>query len=80
MSPLVAFLASDAASDINGQVFVIFGGMIEVIEQFHPAGSLTKAGRWTLGELAAAKAELFGEMPTGLPSRRAIPELEALSS
>ncbi|MCL4413356.1 MAG: SDR family oxidoreductase [Acidimicrobiales bacterium] len=67
VAPVVAFLASDEAADVTGQIFVVYGGSIYAMGGFHPVGTLERDNRWTPKELAEAKAKLFAEHPSGLP-------------
>jgi len=67
VSPLVAWLASDDAADVNGQVFVVIGGDVWVMQGWSIAGHLHKDGPWTPDELAAKKEELFADHDRGLP-------------
>jgi len=60
ISPMVVFLASDAAADVSGQVFVVWGTRVHLMEGFTLANTLDRGeGRWTPAELAARKDELF---------------------
>jgi NAD(P)-dependent dehydrogenase (short-subunit alcohol dehydrogenase family) len=60
VAPFAAYLASDAAADINGQVFVVMGGMIALLNQPAPARTITKVGRWTPEEIAAIFPRTLG--------------------
>jgi NAD(P)-dependent dehydrogenase (short-subunit alcohol dehydrogenase family) len=51
VAPIVVFLATDAAADINGQTFGASGGTISVYQNPVPLKSIHKDGRWTLDEL-----------------------------
>lgn len=67
VAPAVAWLASPAAAKITGQVFVVAGGTIHLVEGFRGVSSLSRASRWTVEELVAAQGDLFGSRRTGIP-------------
>lgn len=64
VSPLIAFLASDAAAHISGQVFVVMGGMVQLARVWEAGPSIDKGARWTVGELAGEIDKLFAEHPS----------------
>ena len=69
ISPMVAFLASDHAADINAQTFIVLGDQVHRMRPAEIAGSVSAGGRaWTVESLAAAKADLFGDAPSGVPA------------
>ena len=67
VAQLVTFLASDEASDVTGQNFVVFGGDVWVMGGFHPIGEIHRDSMWTPSELAGAKGELFKGISSGIP-------------
>jgi NAD(P)-dependent dehydrogenase (short-subunit alcohol dehydrogenase family) len=64
---LVTFLATPEAADINGQIFVVFGGNIYAMGGFTPAGQLKRDAEWTPSELIGAKDELFKGISSSVP-------------
>jgi NAD(P)-dependent dehydrogenase (short-subunit alcohol dehydrogenase family) len=68
ISPIVAFLASDAAADVSGQIFVVFGTRVHLMEGFTLVNTLDRGeGRWTPEELIARKDDLFAGRRSGVP-------------
>jgi NAD(P)-dependent dehydrogenase (short-subunit alcohol dehydrogenase family) len=67
IAQLIGFLATDEAADVNGQIFVVFGGNIYAMGGFHPVGEVHRDHAWTPAELVAAKGELFKGIDSGIP-------------
>jgi NAD(P)-dependent dehydrogenase (short-subunit alcohol dehydrogenase family) len=68
ISPMVAFLASDAASEINAQTFIVLGDQVHRMRPAEIANSISGGGqKWTVEGLIAAKEEMFGGLPCGIP-------------
>lgn len=65
VAPWVVHLCTDDASHITGQVFVVGGGMVELVAMPQVANRIQKDGRWELDELGQAAKELFGDRATG---------------
>jgi NAD(P)-dependent dehydrogenase (short-subunit alcohol dehydrogenase family) len=67
VAPLVTYLASPAAAGINGEVFVVHGGVAAVMEPpriratFQAAEHGSADGMWSLDAVHAALAPLFGD-------------------
>ena len=59
VAPLVVYLASDHAADINGEVFGIRGGELERYTPWQSAKSIDKEQRWTVEEIAERIKELY---------------------
>jgi 3-oxoacyl-[acyl-carrier protein] reductase len=74
VAPLVVYLSSPAASGINGEVFVVHGGVAAVMEPpriratFLAAEHGSPDGMWTLDSVRRALEPEFGAPPAGVPA------------
>jgi NAD(P)-dependent dehydrogenase (short-subunit alcohol dehydrogenase family) len=60
VAPFATYLASDAAAEINGQVFVVMGGIISLTNYPAPVRTITKQTTWTPEEIAALFPSTLG--------------------
>lgn len=67
VAPMVSYLASDESKDINGQIFLVYGGAIALLQQPVPWRTTFKAGTWTVPELTEAVPELLEDVPNPAP-------------
>jgi NAD(P)-dependent dehydrogenase (short-subunit alcohol dehydrogenase family) len=67
VAPIVVWLASDAAAEVSGQFFVVWGGAVHLVAPYQPVASLQLDRAWTAEELIGRQAELFGERSSGVP-------------
>jgi NAD(P)-dependent dehydrogenase (short-subunit alcohol dehydrogenase family) len=73
IAPMVVFLASDHAANVNGQFFLCYGGSIALVSQPRPVRTLFKPdGYWTLDALdRLAPAALLEGLTNPAPPREA---------
>ena len=51
VAPMVVYLASDEAWNINGKIFAVAGGTVSLLQEEIPMRSMAKQGMWSLDEL-----------------------------
>jgi hypothetical protein len=51
VAPMVAFLCTDEAWNINGKIFAVSGGTISLLQEEAPLRTITKQDAWTVQEL-----------------------------
>jgi NAD(P)-dependent dehydrogenase (short-subunit alcohol dehydrogenase family) len=66
VAPLVTFLATDAASHITGQCFLVFGGTVTLMRPWTSGPSIDRGQRWTVDELDGEIGKLFTELPSSI--------------
>ncbi|MEV2227916.1 3-oxoacyl-ACP reductase [Streptomyces phaeochromogenes] len=66
VAPLVGYLASPAAAQVNGQLLVVHGGMVAVVERPRVAAKFdTKQDAFTYDELDALLTPHYADRPAG---------------
>ncbi|MGW3644619.1 3-oxoacyl-ACP reductase [Streptomyces sp. NPDC000878] len=66
VAPLVGYLASPAAEHVNGQLLVVHGGMVAVVERPRVAAKFdSKQDTFTYDELDALLTPHYAQRPTG---------------
>ena len=59
VSALVAWLSSPQAGHVNGQAFVVYGRMIQLLEGWHPVATIERAEGWSVADVPTRISELF---------------------
>jgi NAD(P)-dependent dehydrogenase (short-subunit alcohol dehydrogenase family) len=68
ISPLVVWLCSDLAKDINGQVFSVNGSRMQRLAGWHPVTQVEADGAdWSLDRVESLRAQLLGDAPAEIP-------------
>jgi NAD(P)-dependent dehydrogenase (short-subunit alcohol dehydrogenase family) len=67
IAPVVAWLATDAAAHVTGQVLFVFGGQVDVLREWTSVGKLERDDRWTVADLEARAGDLFRDRDPGVP-------------
>jgi NAD(P)-dependent dehydrogenase (short-subunit alcohol dehydrogenase family) len=68
VAPMVVWLCTDAAWNVNGKVFNVSGGTISLSSEETPLRQLNKQGMWTIDELAAlVPTALMRDLPNPAP-------------
>lgn len=62
IAPFVTFLTTDAAADITGQTFIVYGGIVAHVRLPHVSDIVMKDGKWTVEELTERKDDLFKQI------------------
>ena len=65
IAPFVAFLGTDEAAGITGQVFIVYGGAVGRVRLPHLDGLILEEGGWTVEGLAAESERLFESRSPG---------------
>jgi NAD(P)-dependent dehydrogenase (short-subunit alcohol dehydrogenase family) len=60
VAPFAAYLATDAAAGINGQTFVVMGGLVSLLNDPAPVRTITKTSRWAAAEIGAVFPSTLG--------------------
>ncbi|HVV29404.1 MAG TPA: SDR family oxidoreductase [Mycobacteriales bacterium] len=67
IAPVVGWLSTDAAKDVNGQVFIVWAGHVIRAEGWHPVDEIAQDSRWTVEGLVGQQNALFGgKAPAGV--------------
>jgi len=74
VAPLVGWLASDAASDVHGEVFRVGGGTVWLMKGWHSAGKVQQHGTW---EPAALGSKLKAELSKGVTRKESTADVFA---
>jgi NAD(P)-dependent dehydrogenase (short-subunit alcohol dehydrogenase family) len=61
IAPLIIFLSTDAAANINGRTFAVGGGEISLYTEPVKERTIYKEGRWTIDELLALGPNTLGK-------------------
>lgn len=68
VAPVVGWLSTNDASDVNGQILIVNGVELIVLKGYEVAGTADNGSTpWTIDGLAAAKAGLFAQRPSTTP-------------
>ncbi|MFZ4584139.1 MAG: SDR family oxidoreductase [Acidimicrobiia bacterium] len=67
ISPIIGFLASDAAADISGQTFIVWADHVYSTTGWRILNDVAKGDRWTVSELVEKKGDLFAGGSSEIP-------------
>ncbi|WOR15260.1 SDR family oxidoreductase [Hyphomonas sp. FCG-A18] len=70
ITPLMVYLASDQASNVNGRVFLAYGGTISLFSEPQPERTLYKTDAWSVAEaFDAIPKSLTGDLINPVPAQ-----------